>query len=347
MDSDQDRNHFISTHLQTIDGRGSWSIASVAGDMSTRQYFRITADNGRSAILMQAPPDDHPDSLPGHKLSDYIEISERLRGADLSAPEIYAYDLSGGLILLEDFGGQTMAQQTQANPDLYNLACDSLQAMKDVQTEGLIPYRKSHVHRGRTRIIDWYIPAATGRQTNAEIRDEYLNVWKGIEGQFLPLPDTFLHIDFFPANLMFLPDRQGVKRCGILDFQGAMKGYAPYDLANLLEDARADMPADMRQQLLQSYLNKCDDPELSAAWYRILATQYHCRVIGQFVKLAIASDRNEYLQYLPTVHAHLKRGLSDPILKPMRDFLYDMVSFDDYLDVDIDQAKGLIQNDAF
>ena len=50
-----DRDDQISAFLQRI-GRGDWCRAPLAGDASARSYQRLTSPDGRSLILMDAPP---------------------------------------------------------------------------------------------------------------------------------------------------------------------------------------------------------------------------------------------------------------------------------------------------
>jgi len=64
-------------------------------------------------------------------------------------------------------------------------------------------------------------------------------------------------------NLMLLPDRSGVQGCGLLDFQDAVCGPPSYDLVSLLEDARRDVPADLRRRMTERYLAAF--PELDRA----------------------------------------------------------------------------------
>ena len=53
---------------------------------------------------------------------------------------------------------------------------------------------------------------------------------------------------------MWLPGRAGVRRCGLLDFQDAMRAPAVYDLVSLLEDARRDVPDALRDAMIERYL---------------------------------------------------------------------------------------------
>ena len=51
-------------------------------------------------------------------------------------------------------------------------------------------------------------------------------------------PVCFVHRDYFAGNLFWLPERGGIRRIGVLDFQDAAIGHPAYDLAALLQDAR-------------------------------------------------------------------------------------------------------------
>jgi hypothetical protein len=60
----------------------------------------------------------------------------------------------------------------------------------------------------------------------------------------------FLYRDFQSRNIMV---RQG--RPYFLDYQGGRRGALQYDIASLLFDAKADLPPELRQQLLDHYLD--------------------------------------------------------------------------------------------
>jgi hypothetical protein len=63
--------------------------------------------------------------------------------------------------------------------------------------------------------------------------------------------DYFLYRDFQSRNVM-LRDGQP----SFLDYQGGRKGALQYDIASLLYDAKADLPPELRQQLLDHYLDQ-------------------------------------------------------------------------------------------
>ena len=71
------------------------------------------------------------------------------------------------------------------------------------------------------------------------------------------------------ANQLLIAGREGVKACGILDFQDAVEGPVTYDLMSLLEDARRDVPAPLIAEMKQRYLAAFPNiapPDFAVSW---------------------------------------------------------------------------------
>lgn len=325
------------------------SLALVGSDMASRRYFRLHKSDGKSVLLMESVPDNSPLATPGHRLNDFIRLSAYLRHIGISTPEVFEADEADGYLLLEDFGDVSfktaLAQGASGREDLYETATDILIWLRQnakADDVALPDYYKSHVHTGRRRLIDWYVPAARGQSNPDGLVEDYLAVWDRIEQSLPPVPEGFLHIDFHFENLMYPK--------GVLDFQGAMKGPMPYDLANLLEDARMDVPADLRDRMIERYCRGMDANEKKnfQDWYRVLATQFHCRVMGQFIRLAVVGGKPRYLDMIPRVAGYVREGLKDPVLKPLADWF--AAQKIDFAKVDGFDANAIRQNirlDAF
>jgi len=337
---------FDENHRDRFLAKHGWNIVSTVGqDSSVRRYFRLRKSD-ETAILMETVPDNSPFATLGHGVSDFIKISKWLNDIGANAPDIYEMDQEKGLLILEDFGGICFKYAALSGEDinqLYNIAAQTLDHIAAHECPLDLPnYYESHVHKRHRRIIDWYLPTARGVKNPDGIVEEYKSVWQEIENSLLPCPQGFVHVDYHAENLMWLPDQTGVKRCGVLDFQGAMTGPAPYDLANLLEDARADVPLALKQNIL----GKQD--ETFRAWFRVLATQFHCRVIGQFIKMAVMDDNEQYLQHIPRLEKYLREGLNDPVLAPLKTYFdAQKVDFSGLGDFNSDVVRTQIRSDAY
>ena len=68
-------------------------------------------------------------------------------------------------------------------------------------------------------------------------RSEFKQLWNDVLPLAHAVPASLLLRDYHVANLMWLPDRAGIRRAGLLDFQDAYQGPITYDLVSLLEDA--------------------------------------------------------------------------------------------------------------
>jgi aminoglycoside/choline kinase family phosphotransferase len=130
------------------------------------------------------------------------------------------------------------------------------------------------------------------------------------------VPTSLLMRDYHAANLMLLPDRAGIRRAGLLDFQDAYQGPITYDLVSLLEDARRDVPEDLRNTMIARYLAQF--PSLDRGAFEtsiaILAALRHTRVLAIFEKLS-REGKTDYKQlHSPRVARLLQTALAHPML---------------------------------
>lgn len=325
---------FNEDTLQAFLRETGWrKMVAIGQDTSIRRYFRAEK-NGKTAILMESVPDHSPHMTRGHKMADFIRIGKWLRDNGLNAPDVYEADLEQGYMILEDFGDTSFKKAIERGEDqaqLYGMAAEALNIMSRAEPLADLPhYYDSHVHANHQFVITHY-----AQESGA--LEGYHSAWAEVEAQLPPPRLAVLHIDFHAENLMLMPDRKGVQRCGILDFQGAMIGPAAYDVANLLEDARQDVSPDVRDYILSHY-----DSEFRAH-YRVLAAQFHCRVLGQFIKIATDMGNSSYLAHLPRLEGYMRESLKNPLLKPVKDFFDDLkVDFSLTNDLNSEEIQHLI-----
>ncbi len=307
-----------------LDGCG-WEGAKpvpLAGDASFRRYYRL-GSNGRRAVLMDAPP-------PQEDVVPYISVSQLLRRLGFSAPEVFAKDRAQGFLLIEDFGDDTYTRLLDRGADesaLYSLAVDTLIELRRAVgvrgTPDLPAYDAERLLAEAALLVDWYAPAALGEPLSESRRDEYLDLWRALLPQAMLPGGTLVLRDYHVDNLMLLPDRSGVQGCGLLDFQDAVCGPPSYDLVSLLDDARRDVPADLRQTMTERYLAAFPQLDRSAFLRSaaILAAQRNCKILGIFTRLWRRDGKPRYLVHLPRIWRLLEQELAHPALDPIARWL--------------------------
>lgn len=328
-------------------GFGDAKRTRMQGDASTRMYERLTRA-GESFILMNAPrrpdgppvEDGKPYSAIAHLAEDvtpFIAMARALSEEGLSAPAIIAADRAAGLLILEDLGLETVVEGDPPAPiaERYGLAVDLLAALhrtpkpNDLPVEPGVTYRVPRFDLAAMLIevsllIDWYLPHV-GVEASADLRAAYRAQWTEMLEPALEAPPTWMLRDYHSPNLIWLPDRDGIRRIGLLDFQDAVMGPAAYDVASLLQDARVDVPEDLEVQLLVRYLRGREDEDGFARepfvhLYALMAAQRASKILGIFARLNKRDGKPQYLRHLPRVWTYLQRALAHPALAPLAEW---------------------------
>lgn len=285
----------------------------LAGDASTRRYFRLTDGECASAVLMDAPGGE----VAG--IASFLSVARHLRGLGLSAPEILAADTGAGFILMEDLGDALFARQVLADPGselpLYEAAVDVLVALDGAALPAFVrTFDHTTMCKQIAPAYDWY---GRGMSDDAEaprsiaVQAELETVFTAV----LPEKPTMLLRDFHAENLIWLPERSGVARVGLLDFQDAMTGPPGYDLVSLLQDARRDVSPDVAQAMTARFAGATGrDPERFAATFAALGAQRNLRILGVFAHLCMLHGKPSYVDFIPRVWGHVQDCLAHPAL---------------------------------
>ncbi len=310
----RDPGPFLRAH-----GFGEAAVAPLAVDASFRRYLRLTG-GPRPALLMDAPP-------PQEDVRPYLRIGRYLAGLGLSAPAIFAAEERAGFVLIEDFGDATYAALLDGGADplpLYLEMAEALAALHAATPAIALPEwdAAAMAKACAATFLDWWWPAAFGAPADDGVRAEFAAAMAAMLAPFAGAA-RFVHRDYFPANLMRLPEREGARRVGLLDFQDAAFGHPAYDLVSLVEDARRDVAESVRNAAMERYLAlrpELDRAEFAAA-FAACAAQRHLRVAALWVRLARRDGKANYLRHGPRCWALLARALAHPATAPLRDFL--------------------------
>ena len=340
-------------------GWGNAEIAPLPGDASTRHYARLH-QNGQRAMLMDqpqaaemavAPPDADESTrralgynavarLAGADCRRFTAVAEYLRARGLGAPAIHAADHSHGWLVLEDFGDTLFTDvltQGVSEEELYRAAVEVLAKLhQEPAPELLAPglplfaYDDVALIAETDLMLEWFLPLALGRKaTEAEYRD-HRALWRAALNAIADSEPVFVHRDYHAQNLMWLPQRSGLARIGLIDFQDAVAGRRAYDLISLVEDARRDVSPELAEIATTHYLDamRAQGTPLDETHFRgemaVMAAQRNAKIVGIFARLYVRDGKRRYLSYLPRVWAYLERDLSHPLLADLRAW-YDRV----------------------
>ncbi|GAA4740771.1 phosphotransferase [Sphingomonas daechungensis] len=288
-------------------------IRPLAGDASFRRYFRVQLGD-RSAVLMDAPP-QHEDVRP------FVAVAEWLTRTGLTAPEILARDVSGGLLLLNDFGDERLRECLDSDPsrerELYEMATDVLVHLHGhPPMPGLPPHGLQQWLEELKLFTEWYCPAVGLTVDELAYCSAWTEVLEPIANDGLG-PVTVLR-DYHAENVMLVQGREGVKHFGLLDFQDALAGHPAYDLASVLEDARRDVPPAIERAMLDRYVTATSQDERFARAYWGLAAQRNTRILGVFTRLWKRDNKPHYTHFQPRMWGLLERDLAQTGLEPVR-----------------------------
>jgi len=195
----------------------------------------------------------------------FLEFSKSFRRVGLPVPEIYAEDLSQGAYLEEDLGDTTLFDFLSQNrageeisPEVIAAYRKVVQVLPRFQVEArhAINYKVCYPRTSFDRqSIAWdlnyfkyYFLRLAGIPFNEQaLENDFARLTKFLLGADR---DYFLYRDFQSRNVMLVDGSPY-----FVDYQGGRKGALQYDIASLLFDSKADLPPQLRQQLLGRYLD--------------------------------------------------------------------------------------------
>ena len=346
MEREALKARFLAAH-----GLADARRVKLAGDASTRGYERLTAPDGARLILMDQPPQAEtqpcpPDATEAERLAAgynamsrlaagrieaFVTIAGWLREQGLSAPRIVGHDSLAGLAVLEDLGDALFATKIAAGGDetpLYEAAVDVLARLHrapprlDIDGESwpLLSYDRLALASGTDTFLEFWPPFAGLPAFDEAAVAQWRDLWAPVFARGEAGADAFAHRDYHAQNLLWLPERAGVARVGLLDFQDAVVAHPAWDLTHLLQDARRDVSPELEAAMLDRYLAARPhlDRDAFLADYRALAASNAARILGRVFARQALLGRTQYEAFMPRTWRYLERNLEDPRLAGLR-----------------------------
>jgi aminoglycoside/choline kinase family phosphotransferase len=301
-------------------GRPPRSILEIAGDGSNRSYYRLIADDLRTAVGAIGP--DHEENR------TFISFTRAFHAAGLPVPELYGADEPVGVWLEEDLGDTTLfnalveARKQEpgvAFPDaMLPVYRRVVEALPRFQVEGgrVVDYSVAYPRAAfDMQSILWdlnYFKYHFLKLAHVPFNEQRLENDFDALARFLLRADTnhFLYRDFQSRNIMLVEGEPY-----FIDYQGGRRGAPQYDIASLLYDAKAAIPEDVRRHLLDHYLDALAghisfDRHEFLELYRGYVLVRIMQALGAYGYRGFFERKPRFLQSVPFAARNLRRLLA-------------------------------------
>lgn len=324
------------------------------GDASTRRYERLKLGD-RRAMLMDAPPSAESKPCPSNatpaerramgwnatarlaasRVEAFVAIANYLESLGLSPPRIYGADCAAGYAVIEDLGDNLYANIIPQGADEIALYEEAARVLAHVHQSPPAPPRLQGAANATWPLLDYdalalevnvdlfveWLPRAAEVRIDDAAHARWEKIRDGLIVKALGFPRTFTIRDYHAENLLWLPERDGRQRVGLLDFQDAIRGWRGWDFSMLLHDARRDVSPAAHAAAIRTYLDAAGASE--ADFQRelsVLGAINSMRILGRFAQLT-HDGRAKYAAFMPRMWGHLARTLEHPSLADARDFV--------------------------
>lgn len=340
-------------------GFGGARREPLAMDASTRRYERLYAGE-RRAILMDAPrtsesppcPPDATDDerrklgwnavarLAASRVEAFVAVSDHLNELGLSAPLILGVNAPAGYAVVEDLGDSLFARVIENGEDEIQLYCAAAEALAQAHAAPIPPslpgpqedwplldYDGLALAANADLFVEWTPCLAPEIHIDDRTRVRWERVRDALIDEALAMPRALTIRDYHAENLLWLPDREGVRRVGMLDFQDAVRGWAAWDFAMLLQDARRDVSPVAAEAAIARYLRRSGmSEEAFRRQLALLGAINAMRILGIFARLVSRDGKLRYRQFVPREWGHLAANLRHPELAELHAFVADIAA---------------------
>ncbi len=274
----------------------NFKLQPLVNDASARQYFRFQPANDVSRIVMVAPPDKE-------NIIAFVTIARDFARQGIYTPEILAYNLKQGFMLLSDLGDNLYLDKLNSSTvdDLYSRALSVINQIqvchpKFPNDKSLGLFNEKLIRFELGLFIDWFIKKHLELTLTPKINAIFENTFKILINAALEQPQVCVHRDYHSRNLLLLKN----KNVGVLDFQDALYGPITYDIASLLRDAYIDWPNDYVYKWVLNFYDIINvkhplSEEKFIRWFDLTCLQRHLKILGIFSRLNYRDNKPYYL----------------------------------------------------
>lgn len=286
---------------------------------SRRVYYRLNGHGSESLIGVRGTDRDENNA--------FITLSSHLRSKGVNVPEVMAVSSDGMCYLQQDMGDTLLYDvlaearaSGQYGASERELLCRTMASLPKIQIEGARGLDASVCYpaeRLNARMVDFdlnYFKYCFLKPTSVEFNEEKLqDDFDKLRADILAEPaDAFMYRDFQARNVM-LKDGE---LC-FIDFQGGRLGPIFYDVASFVWQARAAYPKDLREEMLDAYLDAMDryntmDRDDFRHRLRVFVLFRMLQVLGAYGFRGRIEKRSHFLESIPFAIRNLSDLLSEP-----------------------------------
>lgn len=279
---------------------------------SERRYFRLYDKEGQSVIGTYGANIKENES--------FFYFSGHFNTQQLSTPQILAISDDKEYYLQEDFGNVSLLNKLEAggfSPEVYELFKKSLQELARLQVKGDegLDYDQCLTNKefGKQAIMAdllyfkyYFLDALRKPYDKQKLIDDFealSNYLTHTEYKY------FMFRDFQSRNIMVKEDGS----VHFIDYQGGMKGAPQYDVASMIWQARANLPAEWKYNLLEDYIDAFETTIGQSVNRNIFQNQYNgyvlirlLQVLGAYGFRGLFERKAQFLTSIPLALKNLK-----------------------------------------
>lgn len=281
----------------------------LTGSGSNRQYCRM---QGRGVSCIGVRGTDPLEN------KAFLTIAAHFRKKGIPVPEVLAVSEDGMTYLQEDLGDVHLFGSS--DPDLL---CRTMSLLPKIQFEGAdgldfsICYPEPSFSM-RTVMFDlnyfkYCFLKASGLEFNEiRLQDDFDKLASDLLSDGHPVGNTFMYRDFQSRNVMV---RDGEPY--FIDFQGGRRGPIHYDVASFVWHARSGYPKELREKMVQAYLEALSayadiDAETFGSRLRIFVLFRLLQVLGAYGFRGLMEGKARFVESIPSALAELRDLVSEP-----------------------------------
>ncbi|TMB29599.1 MAG: aminoglycoside phosphotransferase [Deltaproteobacteria bacterium] len=307
-------------------GRPAERVIRLAGGAGNRIYWRLVERDGRSAVVMELPPEsgksEEVSKEPSPKDLPFLDVHRYLERIGVRVPRVFLDAHRRGFVVIEDLTDQTLEMALQSNDRtrIYQNAIDQLAKLRvhaeSNPDQGCVAFSRAFDYDlyqwEFEHFIEYGLLGRGAKPSEAELTTLRTH-FNAISKELAAAPRSFTHRDYQSRNIMVLPTGEQV----VIDFQDALQGPRQYDLVALLRDSYVELDRPLIDKMLKRYLArlveeggpKLDEREF-VAFFDLLTVQRKLKDAGRFVFIDQVKKNPSFLVHIPSSLKYVKDALA-------------------------------------